>query len=54
MFEKVALRLSLPSNSWSTLLQRVLKDKTQDAHIALAVDQFADYEMVKDEEFMNL
>ena len=46
-FEKVANSMKWPKESWSVLLQSVLKGKAQDVYSALSVEQSLDYEKVK-------
>ncbi|XP_067665288.1 uncharacterized protein [Haliotis asinina] len=46
-FEKVAENLKWPRESWTMLLQTVLKGKAQDAYSALSVQQSSDYDLVK-------
>jgi len=48
MFEKVALSLKWPRESWSILLQSVVKGKAQQAYSALSVENSGNYDLVKE------
>ncbi|CAI9719155.1 Hypothetical predicted protein [Octopus vulgaris] len=46
-FEKVAENLKWPKESWTILLQTLLKGKAQDTFSALTVGQSSEYDLVK-------
>lgn len=47
-FEKVAHNLKWPKESWTLLLQSVLKGRAQEVYSALSIEQSTDYEIVKE------
>ena len=46
-FERVATTFEWPKDAWTLLLQCVLTGKAQEVYSSLALDQCADYEIVK-------
>ena len=47
-FEKVAVSLKWPKDGWTLMLQSVFIGKAREIYAALAVDQSADYDIVKE------